>query len=185
VESPRARPKGCLRGAWVVWVLVALLATGLLPAPAWASTASTSMDVKPPLTFGYVAAPGEANRAVIVQAPDVIRVFDSGATITAGPGWTSVSPHEVFCSEAEARVILTGDLDDFVTVAGLLGVSVDGGDGNDTLEGGDGPDFLRGGTGADTLKVGVRSCSTTSGSGWRFSRAELGMTSCSRVTGLS
>jgi Ca2+-binding RTX toxin-like protein len=156
VESPTARPRERSQGAVLVWVmLAALLATFLVPAHAQASQAFLSGGVKTPLTVSYHAAAGEANRVLILRAPDAIRVIDSGATIFAGGGCTSVSPNEVSCEKAARVAVVAGDLGDSVAIGGLLPTFVDGGDGNDTLEGGDGPDFLSGGPGADVLKGGV------------------------------
>jgi Ca2+-binding RTX toxin-like protein len=155
VVSPRARPRGCSRGALVVWVMLAAwLATFLVPESARASTASIFSDLKTPKALVYEAAAGEANQVLIVRTSNATRVIDSGATITAGTGCTSVSPDEVSCERSFRLVISVGDLGDLVTIGGIVPASVEGGDGNDTLEGGDGPDRLRGGTGADTLTGG-------------------------------
>ena len=105
--------------------------------------------------LGYAAAAGEANHVVVERtAGGVFRVVDTGATITAGPGCTSVSPSEVSCVGADNVVLVrAGDRDDFFSFAGAGFAVVHGEDGNDTLDVG-GVSELYGGPGADTLRGG-------------------------------
>ena len=104
--------------------------------------------------LGYAAAAGEANHVVVERTGGVFRVVDTGATITAGPGCTSVSPTEVSCVGADNVVLVrAGDGDDFFSFAGPGFAVVHGEDGNDTLDVG-GAGELYGGPGGDTLRGG-------------------------------
>ena len=76
---------------------------------ALAATASISGT-----TLTYVASPGEANVATISLDAGTYDIKDSGATITASFGCTSVSPGEVTCAAAGVSSVNAdlGDQDD-------------------------------------------------------------------------
>jgi Ca2+-binding RTX toxin-like protein len=120
--------------------------------------------------LSYLAEPGEANQLTVTRPPagvsGSVELADTGATILAGSGCTSLSPQEVECVGVVSVTIEAGDLDDSVTVsstlanpaeatqsdvAALIPATVAGGEGDDSLAGGDAPDTLSGGAGADTL----------------------------------
>jgi Ca2+-binding RTX toxin-like protein len=105
--------------------------------------------------LGYAAAAGEANHVVVERTPNrVFRVVDTGATITAGPGCTSVTPNEVSCVGADDVVLVrAGDRDDVFSYAGPGFAVAHGEGGSDTLDVG-GAGELYGGPGADTLMGG-------------------------------
>jgi Ca2+-binding RTX toxin-like protein len=132
----------------------------------------------------YVADPGEINRVRI----DFDEITDTGATISAGPGCTSLAPTKVRCQVADeffSVEVELGDGDDFVSVseenqAVLRGGSGDdridggsnhfgaleylfGGAGNDVLLGRRGNDVLDGGLGGDILSGGTSCDAETAG----------------------
>ena len=130
----------------------ALTAVLVLCAPAEAATVSVEGDA-----LRVVAAPGEGNELAIAQlAPGgPLRVSDSGAPLTAGPGCASAADGSTDCTApfraaALARIeVDAGDLDDSASVAVALPARILGGAGDDRLQGGDGADSLLGGDGAD------------------------------------
>ena len=103
----------------------------------------------------YEGAAGEVNHVTATQEGSVVRVLDTGATITVEAGaCNAVSANEATCPVSDARHVVKvngGDLDDHVTFSGSISAQLDGGDGNDTLTAGDGADKLAGGAGDDTL----------------------------------
>jgi RTX calcium-binding nonapeptide repeat (4 copies) len=132
----------------------------------------------------YVADPGETNKAKI----DLGHITDAGATITAGPGCTSLAPNEVSCQVADdffSIEVALGDGDDFLSVndenqavlkGGLGDDRIDGGDnlfgareylfggpGDDVLRGRRGDDVLDGGAGADLMSGGTSCDAETAG----------------------
>ena len=62
----------------------------------------------------YGADPGETNDIQATKIGDTVTIVDTGATITAESGCTSVSPQEVTCGSAAAVFLGLGDLDDSV-----------------------------------------------------------------------
>jgi hypothetical protein len=120
-------------------LLCALIAAAFTAAPpATASTASVEgFDL---FALNYQAEAGEKNHVTFTYSADVVRVTDTGATITPGNGCTATSAHEVDCTPVDFVQVATGDLDDFVTMQemdlnppGCVGALnfVDGGDGDD------------------------------------------------------
>ena len=115
----------------------------------------------------YRAAPGEANRLLVSYAGDAesVTLTDPGATITAGPGCTSVDMHTAVCRASRHPFIQhteaeLGDGDDEVrtyrpTPFPIGGVVAFGGPGDDLLDGGAGSDELDGGGGRDTMLGGA------------------------------
>jgi Ca2+-binding RTX toxin-like protein len=171
-----------------VVLIAAVFTMGLVQTqPSYGATAS----VAPPnqvdqLTLHYIADPGEANDVSIGFAPGNalgIDVRDSGATISAGAGCTSLSAHRVRCDVSSDDLINAslGDGNDILSISSFFdsgGGRLSGGDGDDTIRGNDfagtterllggsgndalfgrgGSDFLDGGPGADDL-IGGTSC---------------------------
>jgi hypothetical protein len=102
------------------------------------------------------SAPGEAN--ILTVAPSLTEasmiVTDSGAPLVPGPGCTVGADGSASCSAPVGRAVAGievdgGDLDDSVTVAASVPVTLLGGEGDDRITGGDGDDVLLGGGGAD------------------------------------
>jgi Ca2+-binding RTX toxin-like protein len=125
---------------------LALFATG-----AFASTANARIK-----RVWYTAGPGETNGLTIsLSGPNYV-LSDPTATVTGEPDCTA-SAHTATCP-----------------VEGIIGITVNVGDGNDTvrnttstpstLSGGDGRDLLEGGPGNDTLR-GNREVDTHNGGG--------------------
>ena len=104
-------------------------------------------------TLRYDAAPGEVNNLIMFQTSDGLLISDSGASIVAGAGCSSLGPNQATCTvTGVSRIeIDLGDRDD----AGMLITAVDaelrGRDGNDLVVGGSGHDTVIGGDGDDTL----------------------------------
>ena len=134
--------------------LSAGLAALLLPGAAQASTVSVS-----PTTgiLTYAAAQGEVNDIAIAQNNTIVKVQDSGATITAGAGCQSTDAHNVLCSPQGVVRIAVGasDGDDRVTAKTLLPATLGGSAGNDTLTGGSADEKFDGGSGDDAIDPGL------------------------------
>ena len=147
----------------------ALAALALLAAPAAASAGTIAIRTETGAggtTFRvaeYVAAAGEANRLAFVHSAGLLRVTDTGATVVAGAGCTSVSATVATCpatTYTNVRV-WAGDRNDVVRgVTWQCSNSVlcpvnqlIGGQGNDLLIGSDeNHDRLFGGPGKDRLR---------------------------------
>jgi Ca2+-binding RTX toxin-like protein len=132
-EGTRIAAGGVVLGAAVACAL-AFFAIG-----AFGSTANTRIK-----RVWYTAAPGETNNLTISLSGSDYTLSDPGAAITGEPDCTS-SGNAATCP-----------------AAGIIGITVNAGDGNDTvrnttstpatLSGGDGVDLLEGGPGNDTLR---------------------------------
>jgi Ca2+-binding RTX toxin-like protein len=151
-------------------VLFAALSLALAP-DALAATGSVDSSNG---RLSYVANSGEANEVTFVRPAggvfsQSVVITDPGAIVVAGAGCASASEHELLCIGVVDIQIDVGDLDDSVTVLGMLGnpseaseidvaklipATISGGEGNDSLEGSDAPDTLRGDAGADTISGG-------------------------------
>jgi Ca2+-binding RTX toxin-like protein len=123
----------------------------------------------------YGAGPGETNDIQATKVGDIVTIVDTGATITAESGCTSVSPQEVTCGSVAATFFGLGDLDDTILISSgtnwivradagndqitlcmaCRAFSLSGGLGDDTIRGGNGEDSLMGGAGNDTLVSGI------------------------------
>jgi Ca2+-binding RTX toxin-like protein len=144
------------------------------------------------VTLHYVADPGEANDVFFHFSPGTsgnIEIKDSGATITAGSGCSSVSPTRVTCQASSGTLIdaSLGDGNDILSISRFLdagGGRLSGGDGDDRIRGNDysetyeillggrgadslfgrgGIDLLKGGPGADDLSGGTSCEALTAG----------------------
>jgi Ca2+-binding RTX toxin-like protein len=118
----------------------------------------------------FTAAAGEANHLVVSREASGVRLVDTGAALTAGPGCTPVGANEALCSVGQSTfvdiTIRAADMNDFVSAVSVgfpNYVRVYGGDGGDVLEVDADCDFcpfrsfgnrLRGGPGTDTLQGG-------------------------------
>lgn len=141
----------------------AVVLVGVAPAPASAGTIRTYSDPADSVyELEYLAAPGETNQLVITREGSGIRVTDlSGAPVTnAGSCVTQVSPSEIVCASLtgeERMTFATLDGDDSIGFgdAALAAehVTVNGGDGNDTIRGSAFGEDLLGGRGNDTISA--------------------------------
>ena len=155
-----------------MFVIALLIVAGLFVTSAGPAFAS-EVEVRPgPASEGpwagllYRAAPGEANRVLLVTVDDAtIDVSDPGASIAPGRGCRAVDAHLVRCSTAAfpgrlgliGADVRAGDMDDVVETRGP-GLSADGGPGDDRLEvASDVRGVLDGGGGRDTLLGGANS----------------------------
>jgi Ca2+-binding RTX toxin-like protein len=123
----------------------------VLPVTALGGTASVSIK-----RVFYAAAPGEVNNlSVSLSGADYVLV-DSGATVDAGTG-CSASGNAATCAGAGiiGLTVSGGDGADSLTNSTSTASTLSGGDGNDSLEGGSGGDTLRGNQGIDTLSAGA------------------------------
>jgi Ca2+-binding RTX toxin-like protein len=152
-----------------------------------AATVSVQLiDVEPTLT--YVADPGEANDVTIRYGPSfVTEIVDEGATITVGPGCSSIAPDTARCSgslaidadlgdgndhlvvdsdfDFETGIFRGGEGNDKISASGgpFSFARLFGGPGNDVLKGYDGADVIDGGLDADVLSGGSSVECTTAG----------------------
>ncbi|MER6386870.1 calcium-binding protein [Streptomyces sp. NPDC059382] len=138
--------------------------TGPADGPASGTSATGTLVSKAGTSVTVTAGVGLSNTLSVWQVGDTIRVRDTGDTVTALGGCTTVSANEAVCPGAGGLtelVVNAGDQDDDVTsflaspgvtlVGGAGNDSLHGGSANDTLEGDEGSDFLSGGGGNDTL----------------------------------
>lgn len=155
-----------------------LVVTLALLAFAPAADASTLKFETQQKKVSYEGAPGEVNQVTATQEGALVRLHDTGATITVQSATcTAVSPNEATCPISDPRHVVKidgGDLDDHISFSGALTAQLDGADGNDTLVGGDGPDKLDGGLGADTLDGRGGADAYTAGDGDDELRAQDG-----------
>lgn len=64
----------------------------------------------------YIADAGETNRVTVDDPGDDVEITDGGATITAGPGCTSLAPNKVACDYLETFDIELGDGNDVLSL---------------------------------------------------------------------
>ncbi len=141
--------------------LIGVAVAALLVAPAGASAGTASVFFN---AAQYEAFPGERN-AVVFSVNDArgqsVTIRDS-AGVVPGAGCSRPDPADptvAVCTPdlsdgATARLDTElGDGDDELTVAGPLGIDVDGGPGADALTGSPADDFLRGGEGRDMIRA--------------------------------
>jgi Ca2+-binding RTX toxin-like protein len=126
--------------------IAALCLLGLLTTDAFASTASTRIK-----RVWYTPAPGEVNDLTIALLAPNYTLVDPGATIVAQPACTSFGGAAVCPAAGIIGFTVTGgDGSDSLTNATSTPSTLSGGDGNDSLAGGSGNDILRGLKGVDT-----------------------------------
>jgi Ca2+-binding RTX toxin-like protein len=166
-----------LRALTLTAVIFAALPGGALGATAFLTNENgTPCNTPADNCFvSYGADPGETNDIQATKVGDTVTIVDTGATITAESGCTSVSPQEVTCGSAAAAFFGLGDLDDAILISSgtnwivrgdagndtitlcmtCRAFSLSGGLGDDTIRGGNGEDSLIGGAGNDTLVSGI------------------------------
>ncbi|WP_050626740.1 beta strand repeat-containing protein [Bradyrhizobium viridifuturi] len=118
-------------------------------------TLDASNGALPPVTLDG----GAGNDTAVIQGEDASEVFviaANGSHVSLNR--TSPDPLSVDISTAENLVLHAGGGDDVITagngLAALISLTLDGGDGNDTITGGDGDDLLIGGDGNDIVTGG-------------------------------
>src|SRR4051794_3241247 len=134
---------------------IALLATAVLlalPSASLASSASRSGD-----RITITAAPGEANHISVGAPNSTVDVSDTGASLTAGDGCVQVSATEADCGPKDSpRVSVDlGDGNDTLLGQNYFNVGafdVHGGPGNDTIAGSIVGDTLHGDEGNDSVE---------------------------------
>jgi Ca2+-binding RTX toxin-like protein len=134
---------------------IALLACtiALVAAPA-AHAATVSVSGA---TLTYAAADGEANQLAVSLVAGTYTLTDAGAPLTAAAGCTQLTPDTATCpAGGVTALVLEGrDLDDAISLAGVVtAATLSGGGGDDVLTGGDGIDTLNAGADADRLDGG-------------------------------
>ena len=106
----------------------------------------------------YIADAGETNRVTVTGSDSEtnVEITDGGATISAGPGCTSLAPNKVACDFLITFDVELGDGNDRLSLNVESAESVlRGGDGNDRILGGNFvwfPEYLVGGRGNDVLR---------------------------------
>jgi Ca2+-binding RTX toxin-like protein len=135
-------------------VLITTVSAALIAAPAGAVTSRVA-SVVDTTKVQYKAANGKQNSVVMTRSGNTITIDDRVA-ITPGKGCKPVrgDKTKVTCTTTKAptRVrVYTYDRDDTVLNRTGLGMTADGGTGNDRIHGGPRADMLRGGAGTDHL----------------------------------
>jgi Ca2+-binding RTX toxin-like protein len=135
-------------------VLAVLVAIGCLAA-AQAAMAST-LTLPGGTTVQFTAAAGETNNVTVARSATLYTVTDPGSTITPTAPCVTVNANTATCPVAgviDVNVALADGNDQAIVDATVTGVAVtlQGGDGNDSLTGIPGRDVLQGGPGNDTL----------------------------------
>ncbi len=135
-------------------VLAVLAATACLAA-AQAAMAST-LAVQGGTTLQFTAAAAETNNVTVTRGANFFTVADPGSTITPTAPCIAVNANTATCPVAgvtDVNVSLV-DGNDQATIdptVTQVGVTLQGGDGNDTLTGATSADTLQGGPGNDTV----------------------------------
>ncbi len=130
------------------------------------NSACSKYQAAPPVPVITLSDPaGEANRVTISRSGDVVTVSDAGAPLIVGTGCTAVDAQQATCPAGAKRTLgtfpvvsaLLGAGDDVLVGNGALGggLTVDGGDGVDSITGGDGDGRFEGGPGDDRLEGGL------------------------------
>ena len=131
-----------------------VIAFGLLAAPARGATVDASGG-----TLRYVAGAGEANAVTITPGAGIVTVDEASPTtlLGVGSGCSSAGPGRATCSTtglAQLSIDL-GDGNDTLTSTSTLPASVADGPGNDVVALGAGNDTLIGAPGDDRLDAGA------------------------------
>jgi Ca2+-binding RTX toxin-like protein len=130
----------------------ALAVTALTALPAQAADGTSVFSNGGGLSIS--ARPGIANAITVTLTNSTFTVTDRDLVIV-GNGCVSIARNRAECDVLGDDVSIgSGDLDDTVSAPVAVKVSVNAGDGNDTVTTGAGQDVLTGGAGADTLDGG-------------------------------
>ena len=131
-----------------------------MASPGSAATASVEGD-EVDSHLRYQAGASEQNHVTLAYSAGVFHITDTGATITPGAGCSAISANEVDCAaDLDGVLVYAGDLDGFVSMAGVPGATccsytnLFGEDGDDVLRGSGGSDSIYGHGGNDTLRGG-------------------------------
>jgi Ca2+-binding RTX toxin-like protein len=143
-----------------------VLLSALAVLTTFAGTASGATVSKSGTTITYQANVGETNQTVLTRSGNNY-VFTETGSLTAGTNCTQTSTSVVTCTQANPTIVANLlDRDDTFSASGVTqpsSVTLNGGDGADTitapnvgttLNGDNGNDTLNGGNGADTLNGG-------------------------------
>jgi Ca2+-binding RTX toxin-like protein len=131
--------------------LAALCLLAILPATAFASTASTRIK-----RVFYTPGPAEANNLTIGLAGANYTLVDPGATVGAQPTCTPFAGAAICPASGIIGItVIPSDGADSITNTTATPSTLSGGDGNDSLAGGSGNDTLRGNKGVDTHSGGA------------------------------
>lgn len=135
-------------------LLLPIFSGGILAVPAFAASAGVA-SVSGLTKVVYKAGSGRVNKVVVTRSGRVI-IIDDRVAIKAGKGCKRIAGDKtkVRCttSKTPTRVLVyLHDRDDSVVNKSSLGLTADGGSGNDRLTGGSLGDSLRGGSGNDRL----------------------------------
>jgi Ca2+-binding RTX toxin-like protein len=122
-------------------------------APESASSATVRLASS---TLEFTAASGETNDVRIALDAGVYAVTDAGATITPGPGCSSVAAGAATCADVVTTIVIVnlGDGNDSVATTAPTPTQLRGDSGDDTINGGPGPDSIYGGLGTDIMRGG-------------------------------
>jgi Ca2+-binding RTX toxin-like protein len=134
-------------------LIIAIALTAVAPAAAHAASVDLAGS-----SLRYIANPGEANTVTITSASGLFTITDTSVlSLSAGPGCTVAALTKVTCPTAGVNSVTVdvGDGNDTVNLAGLtIPASVVDGPGNDTVTGGSSNDTFVGSSGDDTLNGG-------------------------------
>jgi Ca2+-binding RTX toxin-like protein len=129
-----------------VLATAALCLLAMLPAQAFASTASTRIK-----RVYYVAGPGETNELTIALVGAHYTLLDTGAMVGAAPDCVPFAGAALCPAPGIVGITVSGEdgADSLTNTTGTPS-TLSGGDGNDSVAGGPGNDILRGNKGVDT-----------------------------------
>ncbi|MBG0560757.1 calcium-binding protein [Actinoplanes aureus] len=135
-------------------MFAAITVAGAFAAPAHAATAGVASVVST-TKVQYKAAKGKQNKVVVTRSGKTITIDDKVA-VKAGKGCKAVKGDKtkVRCTPSKAPTrlrIFTYDRNDSIVNSTDLGLTSDGGTGNDKIYGGPRADFIQGGSGADKI----------------------------------
>jgi RTX calcium-binding nonapeptide repeat (4 copies) len=137
--------------------------------PSVSSAASVAVD-SGKHTLVVTAAPGERNAFTVTASGGLYTVADTGSSISAGSGCTSLGPGLARCTGGYSGPISfvfvsAGDGDDTVSLAAPVPGWVDAGAGADVVRTGASTDFLYGSSGDDVLDGGPGADTIAGGDG--------------------
>ncbi|MFD8499017.1 calcium-binding protein [Amycolatopsis sp. NPDC059657] len=146
---------------------VALTLAGQADAGAVEQAATTLVN-KTGTTITVTAGVGRSNDIVVQQAGNQIRISDFGDVVAASGNCVTFNAHEAACPTVGTTevVVHAGDENDIVSSnLTMIGATLLGDDGNDTLTAGGANDTIEGGTGSDTITGGAGNDTLNGGQG--------------------